>query len=55
MLKVLLIKEEGRLGMKAERLYRWEIEMTESEVRLSLCNTSVVGITEVIQSLALEF
>ena len=34
--------------------YKMRIEMTESEVRLSLRNTSVVGITEVIQSLALE-
>jgi hypothetical protein len=30
------------------------IEMTESEVRPSLRNTSVVGIAEVIQRLALE-
>jgi hypothetical protein len=55
MLEILLIKEEVRLGRKAEHLQRWEIEMTESEARLSLRNTGVVGITEVIQSLALEF
>jgi len=46
--------QKRKAGKEGRAHIRMGMEMTEREVRLSLRNTSVVGITNVIESLALE-